>query len=99
MFFSDKITLRSYTITKDDYGDPVETPVDVNVWANRKSVKRSEFYAANTSGINASVVFEIHVEDYNNQSCILDGTKEYNVIRTYQTGLGTIEITCSDKAV
>jgi SPP1 family predicted phage head-tail adaptor len=99
MYFSDKINLRSYTVTRDDYGEPIKTPVDVEVWANIKSVRQSEFYAANTSGIAVSIVFEIHVEDYKGQTDIAYNGKPYNIIRSYQPGLGTIELVCSDKAV
>lgn len=99
MFFSDIIVLKTITYLQDEYGEPIETYIDTNVWANRKSVARSEFYAANTNGIDAKHTFEVHVEDYSGQMLIEYDEKLYDVIRTYQQGNGIIELTCSDKAV
>lgn len=100
MFFSDLVTLRSVTYVNDTVGFPVETPgTDTQVWANVKSVVRSEFYSANANGIDANISFEIHVEDWSNQTQVIYNTKTYYVIRAYQKGLGVVELTCSDKAV
>lgn len=99
MLFSDKITLRTLTNTPDADGYAVETATDVEVWANRKSVTRSEFYASNQARINMTQAFEVHVEDWNNQTIVLDGTKAYKIERAYQKGLGIVELNCSDKAV
>lgn len=99
MYFSDKITLRTESITYDDYGAPVTSYTGVDVWANKKSVKRSEFYAANANGIDLTVTFEVHTEDYDGQKNILFDGKEYVVVRTYQEGEGTVELVCSDKKV
>jgi len=99
MLFSDKITLRSVTITCDSDGYPVETNVDTEVWANKKSVSRAEFYSANQAGINMTQTFEVHTEDWDEQTYVLYETETYKVERAYQKGLGTVELNCSDKAV
>ena len=99
MLFSDLITLRAITNTPDADGYAVETVTDVEVWANRKSVSRSEFYASNQAGINMTQAFEVHVEDWNNQTFVVDGVKAYKIERAYQKGLGIVELNCSDKAV
>jgi SPP1 family predicted phage head-tail adaptor len=99
MFFSDKITLRAYTTTRDEYGDPINSPIDTEVWANVKDVRQSEFYAANTKVNVKSKVFEVHIDDYAGQIDALYTGKPYEIIRTYQRGLGTVELICSDKAV
>lgn len=99
MYFSDRITLRKETITKDNDGYSSATYQDVEVWANKKSVARSEFYSANANGINAVIAFDVHTEDYNGQKHILYNSKSYEVIRSYQKGEGIVELNCSDKAV
>ena len=99
MYFSDKIILRKTATTSDAEGYPLEIYTDNIVWANFKSVARTEFYSANANGINASIMFVVHVEDWGNQTVIIHNNKQYNVIRSYQKGAGTVEITCSDKAV
>ena len=97
MYFSDRITLRTATITYDSFGDEIKAYTDTVVWANKKSVTRSEFYSANMSGIKVDMVFEIHVEDYSNQIEVLAGVN-YEVIRAYQKGEGTIELMCREVA-
>ena len=99
MYFSDRITLRSATITTDADAYKVVTNTDVAVWANKKSATRSEFYAAQANKINISQVFEVHAEDYDNQTFIVDGSKVYKIERTYQKGEGIIELNCSDAKV
>lgn len=99
MYFSDKITLRSITAGKDTDGYSTPTNTDTVVWANEKSVTRSEFYAANANKIDAVTAFEVHVEDWNDQAQVIVGTKTYYIVRAYQKGEGIVELTCSDKAV
>ena len=71
MYFSDLITLRLVTNTLDSYGAPSPSYVDTTVFANRKSVMRSEFYSASMAGIKIDDVFEVHVEDWKNQTQII----------------------------
>lgn len=99
MYFSDKITLKSVTHSTDADGYPTTTTTTKEVWANKKSVTRSEFYAANANGINATIAFEVNAEDYNGQRLVTYNDKEYDVVRAYQKGEGVFELTCSDKAV
>ena len=100
MYFSDSITLRAVTPALDAAGYPATpTNVDTVVFANVKSVTRSEFYAANANGIDASISFEVHVEDWNNQTQVIYNTEIYYIVRAYQKGLGIVDLTCSDKAV
>lgn len=99
MFFSDKITLRKVTKTLDSYGDTVKGYTDTEVFADKVSVKRSEFYAANMAGIKVDTVFEVNAEDFNDQTEVTFGTKNYNVVRAYQKGLGKIELMCVQREV
>jgi SPP1 family predicted phage head-tail adaptor len=88
MFFSDKITLRAVSESQNENGYAVPTTTDTIVWANVKSVTRSEFYAANANGINAVIAFEINAEDWGNQTQIIYDSKTYYIIRAFQKGLG-----------
>ena len=97
--WKDIITLRTETIGQDDDGYPTTTYKDVEVYANKKSVVRAEFYPAYAVGIEAKIAFEVRSEDYDGQKDILHDGKAYEVIRSYQKGEGTVELTCSDKAV
>lgn len=70
MYFSDIVTLRLETKTLDSYGDPVSTFTDTSVFADKQSVKRSEYYTANMAGISIDAVFVVHAEDFNNQTVV-----------------------------
>lgn len=94
--FSDRIKLRTETVSLDDAGYKSYSYHDAEVWANKKSVTRSEFYAANQSGILITQVFEVHPEDYGGQKIILYNGNQYRVVRAYQIGNGRIELNCSD---
>lgn len=96
MYFSDSITLRKVTVTLDSYGDTVNAYTDTIVFANIKSVTRSEFYSANMSGIKIDAVFEVHIEDFDNQTMVTYGTINYDVIRFYQKGEGSVELMCRE---
>lgn len=97
VYFSEKIKLLTVTHGTDD--DAFEKPTDaqVEVWANKKSITRTEFYAANSNGIDLSIAFQVHVDDYSNQTEIIYDNKTYEVIRAYQKGEGIVELICSDK--
>lgn len=99
MFFSDKITLRAVTNKVDADGYKTQTTVDTQVWANVKSVSRSEFYAANANKLEVTQAFDVHVEDWNNQTQVIYEGKLYYIVRAYQKGLGIVELNCSNKKV
>ena len=97
MYFSDKALLRTETIVQDADGFNTVTTSDVEVWADKKSVKRTEFYMAQSAGIEVTTVFE--VSDYSNEKVIVYQGKVYDIIRAYQNGSGPYELTCSDRRV
>lgn len=99
MFFSDKITLRAVTRAPDSYGDSIPSYTDTVVWANKKSVTRSEFYAANMAGVKIDAVFEVHAEDYEDQMAVTFDSANYEVMRAYAKGEGTFELMCSVREV
>lgn len=99
MYFSDSITLRAVSVALDSFGDVTKSYVETTVWANVKSVTRSEFYSANMAGIKVDIVFEVHAEDWSNQQEVTYATKAYEVIRAYQKGLGTVELMCVQREV
>ncbi len=97
MYFSEKITLRTETITVDAYGFTSTVNNDVEVWADKTSVKRTEFYSAHSAGIEVSAVFTVN--DYSDEKILIHDTKEYDIIRSYRKGEGEYELTCSDRRV
>lgn len=78
-------------------GFPVEVWEESEVWADRKSVTRQEYYQAQQAGMKADVVFVVNTLDYAEQSMVRVGQVYYDVTRTYQTELDKIELTCTKR--
>ena len=77
---------------------------ETEIFCGKKSVTYKEFYAAVEIGINPLYVFEMDTDEYARAvisladkkqrptELIYDGEK-FNIIRTYEPGDGTIQIT------
>lgn len=94
MYYSDRITLRTVTKTLAN-GAYTTTYSDKEVWADRRSVKRQEFYSALAAGRSADIVFAVHADDYANQAEVTYDGQSYKVLRSYQTGPDEVELTCT----
>lgn len=66
------------------------------VFADKKSVKQTEFYLASQADLQAEVIFKINSLDYDDERIILHNDKYYSVIRTYSMG-DYIELTCQKR--
>ncbi len=93
MLFSDRIKLRTVTNSIVN-GFATESASEVEVWADQKSVGRSEFYQSAQAGIKADIIFAVHTSDYSGQTEIEYDSNTYDVTRTYQKGLDVVELTC-----
>ena len=76
------VTVHSYAPTR-------------TVWADKKSVKWGEFFAASGLGKTLTAVFEVYADEYSGESVLRWDGKLYNVERTYEKG-EKVELTCSD---
>jgi SPP1 family predicted phage head-tail adaptor len=98
MLFKEVIKLISITISENDMGDPVEIPVEREVFADKQSIRQSEFYQAAATGLRPELMFVVRTIDYNNEPkarwpATADG-KEYNIIRTYDKDGELTELIC-----
>lgn len=87
---------------KDEAGYPIDMKdqeTKREVYAKKKSIKRSEFYAANQNGIKADIAFIIRIFEYEGEQLLEHNGKRYKIIRSYETSSEMIELTCSDKSV
>lgn len=77
-------TLKAYaTITRDEYGNPVTTIEETEVFVQPRGVYQSEYYNAAQVGLKPSLtLFISNREDYNGQKYLEFEGKEYEVIRT-----------------
>lgn len=96
MIYSDVITLIAESTSQDEDGYQIATETATEIYADVKSVKRTEFYDALRSGITETAVFTIFIHDYDKQRLIDYNGIRYKVERVYQTGLDRAELTCSE---
>lgn len=86
------INLVSATYTKNSYGvqKPAETKREV--FAEVRSITRSEFYQAGRNGLNPQYVFIVFAEDYEGETiCEYDGNR-YAIYRTFRAGGDYMEL-------
>lgn len=98
-----ELTLITVTTEKDGAGFRKEKRHELNVIAEKKSVKRTEFYSAMKSNIIPKFTFEVYAEEYEatkqeDEEGIHYATKaicdneEYDIIRTYTADDFRLEI-------
>ena len=78
------------------YGEPIQAMTYRQVFANKKSVKQSEFYKAAVVGLTPQLVFEIYSFEFDNEEKVRFGGKEYSIIRAYEKG-ETTELTVTSQ--
>src|SRR5699024_6491760 len=94
MNWSDVVYLINDEPGLDDSGFPTHGEGEPRkVFANRQSVKSSEYYAAKQSGIQLSLIFEIRDIDYEGETKLKYKNEPYEVERSYEKG-EFIELTC-----
>lgn len=96
MYFSDLIKLRtvSTSYTSSPFGS--DSVTEKTVFADKHSVKRTEFFAAQSAKMRADIGFLVRKEDYSNQTEVEYNSVVYDVIRTFEDG-DNIDLTCSKR--
>lgn len=95
------ITLKKLTSERDEDGYVTSYDEDSSneIFAEVKSVTRTEFYNAMRAGVAAEIAFVVNIDEYEAQNVVDYNGKRYYVVRTYATSISDIELICSDKAV
>lgn len=97
MFSSDQITLIAESKTAGSEGYPEIVETSTPIYADVKSVSRTEFYESLKAGVKLVIVFEIWDNEYSNQKLVEYGGKRYRVERTYQSPLSErLQLNCSE---
>ena len=95
MLFRDVIELLSRTLEQDPLtGEMREVETARQVFANRKSVRQSEFYAAHMAGLMPEIMFEVRSIEYRGERALRYQDKRYDIIRTYDRG-EMLELVCA----
>lgn len=85
---------REKTVNENGY--KVETEARREVFVNKKSATRSEFYAAKQAGDKIALVLEVRGSDYEGETRIEYGGNPYEVVRTYTRAGEVIELNCKE---
>ena len=92
MYWRDIATLVGVKKTVNENGYKVETEARREVFVNKKSATRSEFYAAKQAGDKIALVLEVRGSDYEGETRIEYGGNPYEVVRTYTRAGEVIEL-------
>lgn len=94
--WSSELQLLSIVEGTNNNGYPVEEEVfSENIFANKKSVRSSEFYQAASIGKAVQAMFEVYTADYiETAKYVIFEEKKYEIVRVYDNGEKT-EIICT----
>lgn len=82
------------TYTENGMGDTVIVPGEpVMIYANKKSVRQSEYYQAQSNGVIPEIAFEIRTMEYEEQNHLTYKGERYRIVRTYEKG-EDVELIC-----
>lgn len=95
MMYKDEIVLASVSNGRDKDGFPKADVQITAVFADVKSVKRSEFYEALRSGIAMGITCKVRSVDYGRQKYVRWEGTWYRVVRDYRVGDWT-ELNCEE---
>lgn len=93
MMFKDIIILIGVTTKPDEVGDIVEVETEREVFANKKSIRQSEYYQALSVGLKPELTFQVHSYEYEAEKSLKYNDKPYNIIRTFEKG-DFVELIC-----
>lgn len=89
---NDTLYLLSTTYENNKYGVPVAQTKKNEVFCDRQSISRSEFFNAGRNGLNPQFVFTVFKGEYQGETiCEYDGNT-YSIYRTYETDDDYIEL-------
>jgi SPP1 family predicted phage head-tail adaptor len=95
MLFREIVNLINVTDDTNELGDAIKVQTKrENIFADKQSVKRNEFYQAASVGLKPELTFVIRTCEYNQEPMLEFNGKTYNIIRTYEKENECIELVC-----
>lgn len=85
MNWNNKIELGKVTETVT-HGEPIQSVTYTEVFANKRAVRQSEFYAAANVGLKPELMFEINSHEFDGHSKVKYDSVVYEILRTYDKG-------------
>jgi SPP1 family predicted phage head-tail adaptor len=97
VYWRDTAILVSAEKTVNENGYKVEgEPIRREVFVNKKTATRSEFYAAKQAGDKIALVLEVRGVDYQDETRVEYAGKPYEVVRAYTRSGETYELNCKE---
>lgn len=96
MYWDKLATLVKVEKTDDEDGYKTEKETRREVFVNKKSATRSEFYTAKQAGDKIALVLEVHGVDYEGETRIEFEGKPYDLVRDYTRAGEIIELNCKE---
>ena len=93
--FRDVIELIDIISEVNENGFEINKEVKIEVFANKKSIRASEFYESQKLGYKLSIMFEIRISEFDNQEYIMHENIKYKIERLYQKDSELLELVCS----
>jgi SPP1 family predicted phage head-tail adaptor len=94
MMWREVIELIELITVPDGVGGYTETEIVRTVFADKKSIRSSEFYQAHAVGLKPELNLIIRQIEYNGESRVRWKDKVYDVLRTYSKNDELLELTC-----
>lgn len=91
------INLIAETHTRNEYGVDITTETARKVFCSLKSVSRSDFYAAEQTGLALDHVFITNPVNYHGERIVEYQGNRYEITRTYQPSSDSLEIYAGHK--
>lgn len=84
------------TTGADGYTDSTEASRREIFCSVQDGVNRAEFYEAYKAGVRLAITVEVHAGDFGGERELLYDGDRYEILRTYPTGHGTLELSCRE---
>jgi SPP1 family predicted phage head-tail adaptor len=84
LYFSDQITLKTVVDEPKGGFSTEKVTSEKTVWADKRSVKRTEFYAAGANNRRADIAFGVNTDEYSEDQTVVEFKGvTYEVLRSY----------------
>jgi SPP1 family predicted phage head-tail adaptor len=95
MRWTDVVNLVTVVNGENEIGDPINVETPREVYANKKSIRQSEFYQAAATGLKPEIMFEIRSIEYADEKILEFENKSYTIIRTFSKNGEILELSCA----
>lgn len=94
----DVIKLIALTVTEDDIGNQIISDVSQRqIFAEKKSIRQSEFYQASVAGLKPELTFVVWSAEYGQETLLEFNDVRYDIIRTFDKDEKNTELICEVK--